>query len=154
MFRYFWFSGKKPFLNNFLNLFFWFFILLGIFYFFRFGQAVHPVFSGIMAWLSALVLTLPHIIYQKSRLKEIYSLKFPLCLELLAFLSLILPWLGTFIFYRFGFGYDSFVNFNVSFICGFIAFLKINGLFLKIKKKKEKVVCFNFVDSDFWWRLK
>lgn len=164
MFKYFWFSKEKSFLKNILNILFWFFVLLAVFY--LSGQnplTDHPVFSGLTAFFSALTIALPYIIYQKTRLKEKYNIKFPLILESLIALSLILGWLGTFKFYQIGIGYDSFIHFSVSFLGALMAFI-IGSVIFGVKKKKKIVLMIFLVVifvgifneffqkyGDMWW---
>lgn len=133
MFRYFWFSKEKSFLKNFINLVFWFFILLALVYFLGYEPTDHPAFSGIFALLSSAVLTLPHIVYQKDRFREASS-KFLLTLESIIAFILIITWAGILKLYGLGFGYDSFVHFINSFLGVLTAFLFFSTLGLKKKK--------------------
>ena len=91
---------------------------------------------------SALAITLPYIIYQKTQLKEKYTIKLPLILESLISLSLILGWLGTLKFYKIGIGYDSFVHFSTSFLGVLMAFIILSVIFVKNRKTTLLIIIF------------
>ena len=129
--KHFSFSKKYPLEKNFVNFLFWFFVILGIYLLISGSESLfldlrHQArFMGVFAFLSALFLTIPLIVYNNTRLSHLYNKHFIYLIELLIGLSFLLDWLGNFALYRLINGYDSFAHFSVSLFLGNIIFLSI-----------------------------
>jgi hypothetical protein len=137
------FSRKFSLIKNVTNASFWAFWIFGFFFLVFAGEPgwIYPKVMGVISWLSAFLIALPFIVYQRTSLRTWYEEKFVHTSEALIGIPLSINGLGALFLYEWFWAYDAILHFVAS-IFGTILIYLVVGVLWRNQTSFDRIVLF------------